>query len=254
MNFKRNGILATNEGVGKKIVEALKKQSNQDVEPIQDFNEINQDGTEENFDFASTDFTALEPSGVAELYDEPVLSQPVEDITEESFEIKEKPVYEERVNSKNMPNEERVYEPNMSSMPQQPQGWNFNQIQNQGMDNTFGQPQMNTETNPAKQFDMPPNVAVLKRLITQLPSGVTKQTGAQIIKQTMEALGISMNTVLHEAQKVQDDMNESIKNCMLSIQEYKNNIRNLEKQGMDYQRQVNQLNDLISLFILSDKD
>ena len=49
-------------------------------------------------------------------------------------------------------------------------------------------------------------------------------------------------------------MNESIKNCMMSIQEYKNNIKNLEKQGLDYQRQVNQLNDLISLFILSDKD
>ena len=40
-------------------------------------------------------------------------------------------------------------------------------------------------------FEMPANIAVLRRLISQLPSGVSRHTGAQIIKQTMEALGIS---------------------------------------------------------------
>ena len=53
------------------------------------------------------------------------------------------------------------------------------------------------------QFEIPSNVAVLKKLISQLPSGVTRQTGAQIIKQTMEALGISMKSVLQDAQAVQ---------------------------------------------------
>ena len=100
---------------------------------------------------------------------------------------------------------------------------------------------------------MPPNVAVLRRLISQLPNGVTKQTGAQIIRQTMEALGISMNSVLHEAQQVQDGLNDSVKTCMYSIQEYKNNIKSLEKQVLDYQKQIAYLNDLISLFVMTDK-
>ena len=38
----------------------------------------------------------------------------------------------------------------------------------------------------------------LKQLITKLPAGVTKQTGATIIKQTMEALGVSMTALLQE--------------------------------------------------------
>ena len=243
--------MAVNEGVGKKIVEALKKQSNS-VELTQDIPELQQDVTAENLDFGDSDFSADDSSLVSELYDEPIIEQSVntEDVNEETFDIKEQHVYEEPVQVQGFQKENNEgYNTNIS-MPQQPQGWNFNQPQSF----SYEQPQSNSESTNAKQFDMPPNVAVLKRLISQLPTGVTRQTGAQIIKQTMEALGISMNTVLHEAQKVQDDMNESIKNCMMSIQEYKNNIRNLEKQGLDYQRQVNQLNDLISLFILSDKD
>jgi len=122
--------------------------------------------------------------------------------------------------------------------------------QNSFTDNVGFQP---ANQNPAQQSGhMPPNVAVLKRLITQLPNGVTKQTGAQIIRQTMEALGISMNNVLHEAQQVQDGLNDSVKTCMFSIQEYKNNIKQLEKQVLDYQKQIAYLNDLISLFVMTD--
>ena len=40
--------------------------------------------------------------------------------------------------------------------------------------------------------EFPANVAVLRQLISKLPAGVSKQTGAVIIKQTMEALGISV--------------------------------------------------------------
>ena len=55
--------------------------------------------------------------------------------------------------------------------------------------------------NDIYNFEVPNNVAVLKKLIAKLPSGVTRQTGAMIIKQTMEALGISMRSVLQEAQQ-----------------------------------------------------
>ena len=93
------------------------------------------------------------------------------------------------------------------------------------------------------------NIIILKKLISQLPSGVTRHTGAQIIKQTMEALGISMKNVLKEAQEVQDNLKESAKECQATIQEYKKQITALEKQSQNYQKQYGALNDLISLFI-----
>ena len=99
------------------------------------------------------------------------------------------------------------------------------------------------------QFEIPSNVAVLKKLISQLPSGVTRQTGAQIIKQTMEALGISMKSVLHDAQAVQEKLNNSAKECQATIQEYKRQIATLEEQATSYRKQYNNLNDLVSLFI-----
>ncbi len=106
---------------------------------------------------------------------------------------------------------------------------------------------------PQKSYAMPANVAVLKRLIMQLPQGVTKQTGAQIIRQTMEALGISMNSVLKEAQQGQDSLTASAKACMATIAEYQSNIKTLEKQVQDYKKQAIALNDLISLFVMTDK-
>ncbi len=99
------------------------------------------------------------------------------------------------------------------------------------------------------QFEIPSNVAVLKKLISQLPSGVTRQTGAQIIKQTMEALGISMKSVLQDAQTVQEKLNNSAKECQATIQEYKRQIATLEEQASSYKKQYNNLNDLVSLFI-----
>lgn len=104
----------------------------------------------------------------------------------------------------------------------------------------------------ARQFDMPSNVVVLRKLVNQLPPGVSKQTGAQIIRQTIEALGISMNSVLGEAQGVQDNLNATIKECAVKIQEYKSNIAYLERNVQEYQKQARQINDLISLFILAE--
>ena len=102
---------------------------------------------------------------------------------------------------------------------------------------------------PSESFEMPANITVLKKLISQLPSGVSRHTGAQIIKQTMEALGISMKSVLQDAQQVQESLKVSARECQASIQEYKKQILNLEKQSQNYQKQYSALNDLISLFI-----
>ncbi len=104
-----------------------------------------------------------------------------------------------------------------------------------------------------EEFEMPNNINVLKRLISQLPTGVPRQTGAQIIRQTIEALGIPMKTVLQDAQRVRDCLNSSIKDCNYTVQEYKSNIRTLEKQSASYQKQLNKLNDIIGLFVYSDK-
>lgn len=104
-----------------------------------------------------------------------------------------------------------------------------------------------------EEFEMPNNINVLKRLIAQLPNGVSKQTGAQIIRQTIEALGIPMKSVLQDAQRVKECLNSSIKDCGYTIQEYKSNIRNLEKQSASYQKQLSKLNDIIGLFVYTEK-
>ena len=104
-----------------------------------------------------------------------------------------------------------------------------------------------------EEFEMPNNINVLKRLISQLPSGVPRQTGAQIIRQTIEALGIPMKSVLQDAQRVRDCLNSSIKDCGYTIQEYKSNIKNLEKQSASYQKQLSKLNDIIGLFVYNEK-
>ena len=107
--------------------------------------------------------------------------------------------------------------------------------------------------NSSDSFEMPANIAVLRKLISQLPSGVSRHTGAQIIKQTMEALGISMKSVLQDAQQVQENLKVSARECQGTIQEYKKQILTLEKQSQSYQKQYSALNDLISLFIQTTK-
>lgn len=168
------------EGVGKKIVDALKK----------DEVEINNpQGTE----FSQTQF--VQPNAVKlETFVDP------------------------------MPN----YQPTV-----EPQDRNTNQ-------------QINLEN-----LELPDNVVSLIRLINQLPPGVNRQTGAQIIRQTMEAMGISMKTVLSEAQYIQEDLGGSIQDCMNNIEEYKSNIRVLEQKINVCKKQAQQLGELINLFILT---
>ncbi len=179
-----------NEGVGKKIVEALKSQSEVD-----------------NFD------------------------EQDEFETQESSEI----VYPNDMYQDNSDYTEPVYEP-------QPMTFTTPLVQPSVQENE-------TFAKDLEDFDVPANVAVLKQLINQLPTGVSKQTGAVIIKQTMEALGISMKSVLQEAQQVQDGLNNSSRECQASIMEHKKQIGILERQAQKFQRQSSALNDIISLFV-----
>ena len=198
------------EGVGKKIVEALKMPSDIEINPVQqtvadDF-EIKQDlHTDEPLEENS--FVEKEPAQDEFNFDESILNDDFSAVNEPEPEP-------------------AVVMPKLDITPQQPS--------------------LHSELD---DFEIPSNVAVLKQLITKLPTGVTKQTGALIIKQTMEALGISMKSVLQEAQQVQEGLNNSSRECQASIMEYKKQIGILEKQAQKYQRQYAALNDIISLFV-----
>ncbi len=216
-----------NEGVGKKIVEALKKQNDIEIIPVSE--------------------------NTPEITETPVdnsLEQEAFDIGfDEENAIVEEPVYEQP-----------AYEPQYSNdiKPQAKIDYTTPAFEEQHA--TFVKPQINIPPAPAvhstqnfakalDDFEVPTNVAVLKQLISQLPSGVTKSTGAQIIRQTMEALGISMKSVLQEAQQVQESINASSRDCQANIMEYKRQIVLLENQVQKYTRQSAALNDIISLFI-----
>ena len=70
----------------------------------------------------------------------------------------------------------------------------------------YKEPKINKESSGSSNID------TLVDLVTKLPPGVTKQTGAQIIRHTMEAMGIPMNQVLAKAQMAQEDLEQGIKN------------------------------------------
>lgn len=196
--------MPNNESVGKKIVEALKKQAeNMDIqeEQMNDFSSTSDDI------FASSTPKKVEDDFFAEPAKPAKSTNFFDDIEEEKDPF--------------------FAEPKTMSAP-------------------ISEP-------VAEQFEMPANITVLKKLISQLPSGVSRHTGAQIIKQTMEALGISMKSVLQDAQQVQENLKVSARECQSSIQEYKKQILTLEKQSQSYQKQYSALNDLISLFIQTTK-
>ena len=192
--------MPNNETVGKKIVEALKKQAdNMDVQTDDSLFEETPEVVKNDDIFAATDDIFAEPAKPATNF--------FDDIEEDKdpFFAEAKP----------------VQKPVVETM--------------------------------SEQFEMPANITVLKKLISQLPSGVSRHTGAQIIKQTMEALGISMKSVLQDAQQVQENLKVSARECQASIQEYKKQILTLEKQSQSYQKQYSALNDLISLVIQTTK-
>lgn len=231
-------------GVGKKIVQALKKQAEIEIQPIPDTIDTSAALIQEtaepsaeiyannitdniNLDGGFSDFSLDDENNTEEFseYTEENIADGFEDDFQSSFEDN----FADNLN----------FEETETPMFEEKE--------------IFNTPQSLKGVPAQKSYAMPANVAVLKRLILQLPQGVTKQTGAQIIRQTMEALGISMNSVLKEAQQGQDSLTASAKACMGTIAEYRNNIKTLEKQVQDYKKQAIALNDLISLFVMTDK-
>ncbi len=95
------------------------------------------------------------------------------------------------------------------------------------------------------------NVKTLVQLVNDLPEGVTKQTGAQIIRLTMEAMGISMENVLSDAQSAQSQLLDAVRSNIKKIEEYKTVIRKLETEIRFHQGKANELSEIIDLFILS---
>ena len=197
--------MPNNESVGKKIVEALKKQA-------------------ENMDLQEEQISSFNSAPVSNPINDDIFSSSSDDI----FAEPAKP-------AKNT---------------------NFFDDIEEEKDPFFAEPkpvQTPVTETMSDSFEMPANITVLKKLISQLPSGVSRHTGAQIIKQTMEALGISMKSVLQDAQQVQENLKVSARECQASIQEYKKQILALEKPSQSYQKQYSALNDLISLFIQTTK-
>lgn len=197
------------DGVGKKIVEALKMQSGED------FNANNTTNNNVGMD----NMVNSEETSVSENFDNTF------DFSNDGFEDVQpeiQPAQSQVAPQQSFFNEQPILTPEMPkvSVPQS-----------------------------SDEFEIPSNVAVLKQLIAKLPAGVSKQTGAMIIKQTMEALGISMRSVLQEAQQVQENLNMSSRECQTSILEYRKQINILEQQAQKYQRQYASLNDIISLFV-----
>lgn len=210
-----------NDGVGKKIVEALKMQS------------------------------AEHSDGEVFVNDDPEIteiSEPVEEVAqvpmaEETPVVHENNVYSQPVSDLQM----KVQSQLQFQAATQPQfqsnidnAFNQSLVQNLGSQ-SFEQLQ--------DDFDYPANVAVLNQLIAKLPTGVSKQTGALIIKQTMEALGISMGSVLQEAKQVQETLLNNAKECQNSVVEYRKQIGILEARAQQYQKQSAVMNDIINLFI-----
>ena len=194
------------EGVGKKIVEALKQQSDVEILPVND----------EQLAVSFEDIAVndnIQPTVSSE--------------------------------STGMPNAFEEANKNIAS-------FNINSVADNALNNTlinFKTPAQEANLAAVEDMELPTNVAALKQLITKIPAGVSKQTGAMIIKQTMEALGVSMTNVLQEAQQVQEQLTQSVRECQNNVLEYKKQINVLEVQAQKYQRQFAAINDIISLFI-----
>jgi hypothetical protein len=105
----------------------------------------------------------------------------------------------------------------------------------------------------ADTYVLSENITKLIHLVNTLPSDVNKQTGAVIIKQTMEAMGISMKDLMVEAKGVQENINGNIRTCMSDIEEAKATIKALESEIKSYKKLSTELDDLVGLFIVTEK-
>lgn len=205
-----------NDGVGKKIVEALKMQSAEHA-----------------------DGEVFVNDNTPEIIEEPVVvEEPVEETPVSFDSISVEP---EVVPSEMQMKIQSQLQFQAATQPQSFVDAAFQQslAQNLGLNSYV----------PQDDFDYPSNVLVLKQLIAKLPTGVSKQTGALIIKQTMEALGISMSSVLQEAKQVQDALTANSVECQNNVAEYRKQISILEAKAQSYQKQAAAMNDIINLFV-----
>lgn len=212
-----------NDSVGKKIVEALKMQAPEES--------TKNEQVEEEIQDSNVMFLDKEEA--------PEFSNGNSDNTKEDYS-----------NSLNSDIQSTV-QPPVSPESVQPQ---IKPINNQSfIDNAFAQSlaQNIGYTQVPDDFNYPANVAVLKQLIAKLPTGVSKQTGAIIIKQTMEALGIPMQSVIQEARQVQESLNNNARECQANIVDYRKQISILEAKSQQYVRLSAEMNDIISLFVQS---
>ncbi len=226
-----------NDGVGKKIVEALKMQTNEEVD-------VNNESLDDNFsvnnenslmETVAPDFVQ-NSSNNNETEDESFLSGQESPTIPSNIQLKiQAQLQEQAQQAQFQAAVNPVITPNFVD-----NAFQQSLAQNLGM-SAFNSVQ--------DDFDYPANVAVLKQLIGKLPAGVSKQTGALIIRQTMEALGISMQSVLQEAKQVQETLKNNSNECQATIAEYRKQIGILEAKSQQYQRQYAVMNDIISLFI-----
>lgn len=222
-NEEKMAINKINDSVGKKIVEALKMQAPEESTKNEQVEEEIQDN---NVMFLDKE-------------EAPEFSNGNSDNTKEGYS-----------NSLNSDIQSTV-QPPVSPESVQPQ---IKPINNQSfIDNAFAQSlaQNIGYTQVPDDFNYPANVAVLKQLIAKLPTGVSKQTGAIIIKQTMEALGIPMQSVIQEARQVQESLNNNARECQANIVDYRKQISILEAKSQQYVRLSAEMNDIISLFVQS---
>ena len=96
------------------------------------------------------------------------------------------------------------------------------------------------------------NIDVLIDLVTKLPPGVTKQTGAGIIRHTMEAAGVSMDKLLANAQRTREELDIEVQNNINLIEEYRAKIKHLDSEICHCRKKGQELENIINLFILAD--
>lgn len=260
------------ENVGKKIIEALMKKRapkttvtpqpeefQQDVvaEPTVDFQQTLE---EANAQTAPEEHFEPEPVGIPEEYPED-FAKTVE-TTESVEEIHEEPVFE---NDGPMQTLETTEKPEFVENT-------VDEVHEEPAEPVLTEEPALTEEEPAHEeqifteepddeillsdenIEIPSNVAILDKLVAGLPAGVSKQAGAQIICQTMEALGVSLKNVLAEAQQIQDVLAGEIDDCNRKIDECRAIIAQNEKNVRDCKNQAAKINSLISLFVMTEND
>lgn len=224
-----------NEGMGKKIVEALKMQTMEHFDGEVFVNENSQNVEHE----PESSSVANSPAGESQ-------SSVIDSSVDNSFMQSVKETVQPSIHSELQMKVQSQLQDQAAHMQFQAA------VQPSFVDNAFQKSlaqNLGADAFAQDDTNYPPNIAVLKQLIAKLPTGVSRQTGAIIIKQTMEALGISMSSVLQEAKQFQDSLNANSQECQNNIIEYRKQISLLEAKSQQYQRQSAVMSDIINLFV-----